>query len=56
MVYVLNPQEEAAKYATHMVIVMGTLTEAAQMVTSTGRISGSTILASSISVVQSPSK
>ena len=54
--YVLNPQDEAAKYAAQMVTVTGTLTDGTQMVTSQGSISGSTILASSISLVPSPSK
>ena len=49
--YVLNPQTEAAKYTAQMVTVTGTLTDGAQMVTSEGTVSGSTILASSISAV-----
>jgi len=51
--YVLNPQEQAAKYAAKMVIVTGTLGDTAQMVTSQGTIPGSTIVASSISAVPS---
>ena len=52
--YVLNPQEQAAKYAAKMVIVTGTLGDNAQMVTAQGTIQGSTIVASSI--VPAPSK
>jgi ATP/ADP translocase len=51
--YVLNPQEQAAKYAAKMVIVTGTLGDSTQMVTSQGTIPGSTIVASSISAVPS---
>lgn len=51
--YVLNPQERAAKYAAKMVIVTGTLGDTAQMVTSQGTIPGSTIIAASISVAPS---
>ena len=51
--YVLNPQEQAAKYAAKMVIVTGTIGDTAQMVTSQGTIPGSTIIASSISAVRS---
>ena len=51
--YVLNPQEQAAKYAAKMVIVTGTLGDSAQMVTAQGTIPGSTIIASSISAVRS---
>ena len=54
--YVLNPQDDAAKYAAKMVIVTGTLGDSAQMVTSQGTIPGSTIIASSISVAPSKSK
>ncbi len=54
--YVLNPQDEAAKYAAKMVIVTGTLGDSAQMVTSQGTIPGSTIIASLISVAPSKSK
>jgi hypothetical protein len=53
--YVLNPQTEAAKYTAQMVTVTGTLTVGAQMITSEGTVSGSTIIASSISVVPSKS-
>ena len=51
--YVLNPQAEAAKYTAQMVTVTGTLADGAQMVTSEGTVSGSRILASSISPVPS---
>ncbi len=51
--YVLNPQEQAAKYAAQLVTVTGTLGETAQMVTAKGTISGSTIVASSISAARS---
>ena len=51
--YVLNPQEQAAKYAAKMVIVTGTLGDSTQMVTAQGTIPGSTIIASSIAVVPS---
>ena len=51
--YVLNPQEQAAKYAAQLVTVTGTLTGSTQMVTAQGTISGSTIVASSISAVRS---
>jgi len=51
--YVLNPQEQAAKYAAKMVIVTGTLGDSTQMVTSQGTIPGSTIIASSLSAVPS---
>jgi len=54
--YVLNPQDEAAKYAAKMVIVTAMLGDSAPMVTSQGTIPGSTIIASSISVVPSKSK
>jgi hypothetical protein len=51
--YILNPQEQAAKYAAQLVTVTGTLGETAQMVTAKGTISGSTIVASSISAARS---
>ena len=51
--YVLNPQEQAAKFAAQLVTVTGTLTGSTQMVTAQGTISGNTILASSISAVPS---
>jgi len=52
--YVLNPQEQAAKYAAQLVTVTGTLGGGStQMVTAQGTISGSTIVASSISAVRS---
>jgi hypothetical protein len=51
--YVLNPQDQAAKYAAQLVTVTGTLTGETKMVTAQGTISGSTILASSISAVPS---
>jgi hypothetical protein len=51
--YVLNPQDEAAKYAAQLVTVTGTLGGNAQLVTSSGTIPGSAIIASSISVVPS---
>lgn len=54
--YVLSPQEQAARYAAKMVIVTGTLGESAQMVTAQGAIPGATIIASSISVVPPKSK
>jgi hypothetical protein len=54
--YVLNPQDQAAKYAAKMVMVTGTLGDSAQLVTAQGTIPGSTIIASSISVVPSKSK
>lgn len=52
--YVLNPQDQAAKYAAQMVTVMGTLGDGAKMVTAQGTIQASTIIASSI--VPVPSK
>ena len=51
--YVLNPQEQAAKYAAQLVTVTGTLAGSTPMVTAQGTISGSTIVASSISAVRS---
>ena len=51
--YILNPQEQAAKYAAQLVTVTGTLAGASQMVTAQRTISGSTIVASSISAVRS---
>jgi hypothetical protein len=53
--YVLNPQDQAAKYAAKMVIVTGTLGDSTQLVTAKGAIPGSAIIASSISVVPSKS-
>jgi hypothetical protein len=52
--YVLNPQDQAAKYAAQMVTVTGTLGDDTKMVTAQGTIQGSTIVASSI--VPVPSK
>jgi hypothetical protein len=52
--YVLNPQDQAAKYAAKMVTVTGTLGDDTKMVTAQGTIQGSTIVASSI--VPVPSK
>jgi len=54
--YVLNPQDQAAKYAAKMVTVTGTLGDSAQLVTAQGTIPGSTIVASSIAVVPSKPK
>jgi ATP/ADP translocase len=51
--YILNPQAEAARYAAKMVTVTGTIGDSAQLVTAQGTIPGSTIIASSISVVRS---
>jgi ATP/ADP translocase len=51
--YILNPQAEAARYAAKMVTVTGTVGDSAQLVTAQGTIPGSTIIASSISVVAS---
>jgi len=53
--YILNPQAEAAKYAAKMVTVTGTIGDSAQLVTAQGTIPGSTIIASSISLVPSKS-
>lgn len=52
--YVLNPQDQAAKYAAQMVTVTGTLGDDTKMVTAQGTMQGSTIVASSI--VPVPSK
>lgn len=54
--YVLNPQEQAAKYAAKMAIVTGALGDSTQLVTAKGTIPGSAIIASSISVVPSQAK
>jgi hypothetical protein len=51
--YVLNPQDQAAKYAAQMVTVTGTLGDDTKMVTAQGTIQGSTIIASSIIPVRS---
>jgi hypothetical protein len=51
--YVLNPQDQAAKYAAQFVIVTGTLGGNTQLVTAKGSIPGSAIIASSISVAPS---
>ena len=51
--YLLAPAEEAAKYAAQMVTVTGTLGDSVQITTAKGTISGSTIIASSISQVPS---
>ena len=51
--YVLTPQEQAAKYAAQLVTVTGTLAGSTPMVTAQGTISGSTIVASSISAARS---
>lgn len=51
--YVLDPQEQAAKYAAQLVTVTGTLGGSTQMLTAQGTISGSTIVASSISAARS---
>lgn len=48
--YVLNPQEQAAKYSARLVTVTGTLAGSTQMVTSQGTMPGSVILATSIAV------
>jgi hypothetical protein len=53
--YVLNPQDQAAKYAAKMVIVTGNLGDNTQLVTAKGSMPGSAIIASSISVVPSKS-
>jgi len=53
--YVLNPQAQAAKYAAKMVTVTRTLGDSTQLVTAQGTIPGSTIIASSISLVPSKS-
>jgi ATP/ADP translocase len=52
--YVLTPQDQAAKYAAQMVTVTGTLGDDTKMVTAQGTMPGSTIVASSI--VPVPSK
>jgi hypothetical protein len=52
--YVLDPQDQAEKYAAQMVTVTGTLGDDTKMVTAQGTIQGRTIIASSI--IPAPSK
>jgi len=54
--YVLNPQDQAAKYTATIVIVTGALGDSTQLVTAKGTIPSSAIISSSISLVPSQAK